>query len=142
MNKINIVKKVKAPKGFKFIVRKNFYNNWQVNLYKVYKSHSVPIGNIELIRSYGKTYETHSNLESEFHNKGLGALMYAKAIEWCLLRGYKCKSSGYPSGDAIRVWKGETIRKFFAIKARPTYAGSEAHTYHASFKKLDSKNKK
>lgn len=135
LNTKKLIKKVKAPKGFRFVVRKNVYENWQVTLYRIFRGHLDPIGHIELMRDYGKTYETHSNLDAAYHDQGLGALMYAKAIEWCLIRGYRCKSSGYPSEYAQRVWRGKTIRKYFDIKDRATARGSEARTFFAYFKK-------
>lgn len=76
------------------------------------------IGHIRLDRIGNKRYKTHSDLDIEYHNKGLGTLLYAKAIKFCLSRGYKISSSGYSSSPAKRVWEGKTIRSFFKIRKR------------------------
>lgn len=134
--KKNVIKKVRAPKGFRLTVAKNCYDYWQVNLFKVDKSQRTLIGTIELQRDYGRTFSTHSNLEPEFHGRGLGTIMYAKAIEWCLLRGYRCKSYGWPSAEAKRVWRGQGLRKYFDIKERQTIRDSDenARTFYTSWK--------
>jgi hypothetical protein len=44
------------------------------------------IGHVNLIKVRDGYYETHSDLEDEFHGKGLGALMYARAIHLANMR--------------------------------------------------------
>lgn len=60
-------------------------------------------------------YETHSFLFPKFRKKGLGTLMYAKAISLLLSKGYKIQSSEFPSGAAQRVWKSKSLKKYFDI---------------------------
>ena len=45
--------------------------------------------------------------------------MYAKAIQWGIENGYRIKSSGGSSSDALRVWRGSTLKRFFDIKVKP-----------------------
>jgi GNAT superfamily N-acetyltransferase len=128
--------RVRAPKGFHFTVgkenrscdchicRADTKNNKQVNLFFGDKE----IGNVTLIFNQKKnSYVTHSWLSYDYHNKGLGSLMYAKAIQWCLDHGYGVSSSNSPSFEATRVWKGRVLRKFFLIRRKSV----RSHTWHA-----------
>jgi GNAT superfamily N-acetyltransferase len=119
--------RVRAPKGYHFEVVKPDYDGAYtfVRLYK--KGVQYYIGQISL-EPYGtKTYATHSRLEDAYHGKGLGAIMYAKAIQWCLDNGYKVRSSGSPSEYAQRVWGGSSLRRYFSI--RQTTNGSYYKTW-------------
>lgn len=131
--------KVQAPTGLYFKCTVGKYGDVYIKLYKKFKNSNRKIGQIRLVDMGGKKFATHSNLDYRYHNKGLGALMYSKAIEWCLKRGYRCQSSGYSSEDAQRVWKGKTIRKFFDIKVKQTekgvWANPEYQTWFAYEKK-------
>jgi GNAT superfamily N-acetyltransferase len=73
-------------------------------------------GYIEMIYVGDDTYETHSYLDEQLRGKGLGAMLYAKAIQWCHRNGYKIRSSGCTSKEAKRVWKGDSIRNYFRIR--------------------------
>ncbi len=73
------------------------------------------IGFVNLIPK-GKELATHSWLSSNYRNKGLGVLMYARAIQYALENKKRIRSSGESSGDAQRVWKSKTLRKFFRIR--------------------------
>lgn len=109
--------RIKAPKGFEFkvIVPTDLDDNVLVELRL--KKGGKRVGAVELEKSYrGKFYSTHSNLNIEFRNQKLGALMYAKAIAWCLQNGFKPRSSGYSSDAAERVWQSKTLRKYFKIR--------------------------
>lgn len=111
------VPKIKAPKGYKFKVIANRFSA-QVNLLL---ANGVEIGHITLVRdssSVKNIYRTHSTLNSAYHRKGLGSLMYARAIQFALEKGYSISSSGGSSDAAQRVWKGKTIRKYFTIKLK------------------------
>jgi GNAT superfamily N-acetyltransferase len=119
--------KSKTPAGFFFKVSQGTYGDTIIKLYKRFKNSNRKIGQIRLVNEGKKQYATHSNLDYRYHHKGLGALMYSKAIEWCLQRGYRCKSSGYSSEDAKRVWQGKTIRKYFDIKVKQTESGTWAN---------------
>lgn len=66
-------------------------------------------------RIVGYYHETHSNLDEKYHGKGLGALMYAYAINWGLKHGLNIQSSGGSSDEAIRVWVGQTLKKYFRM---------------------------
>lgn len=116
---------IRAPRGFHFKIshcRDYFYNG---RLYKgehfisLYNSISNrKIGSI-CLEPYGtKTFCTHSSLDVEYRGQGLGALMYARAIQWCLDNGYKVRSSGSSSNDAERVWRSKSIRKNFSLRER------------------------
>lgn len=63
-----------------------------------------------------KVLETHSFLAKGLRNKGIGSKLYAKAIQVGLKNGLKVRSSGCSSPDAIRMWEGKTIRKYFSIR--------------------------
>jgi len=110
------MKKVIAPKGYFFKVVKDYYRNdgYFVKLFK--RGIDEEIGNVNLVEEYSKCYETHSYLMPEYRNKGLGARMYAKAIQWGHERGYRVRSSGGPSDDAKRVWRGSFLKRFFDVR--------------------------
>lgn len=109
---------LRAPKGFHFNVFRTRYDSIRVQLLRV--SDGREIGSIDLEKVYPRydnfRLETHSDLSSEFHNKGLGTLLYAKAIQWALKNGYKVMSSGTTSWMAKRVWEGKGIRKYYNIR--------------------------
>jgi len=108
--------KVIAPKGFHFVVRQNPYDSYSISI-KLFKKNK-EIGHVNLVREYKGTYSTHSYLEPKYHNKGLGALMYAKAIQWGMEHCYRVRSSGSSSDAAQRMWRGKKITKWFDIKVR------------------------
>ena len=132
--------KSKTPTGFFFKTSTGTYGDIFIKLYKRFRNSNRKIGQIRLVNEGKNKYATHSNLDYRYHNKGLGALMYSKAIEWCLQRGFRCQSSGYSSDDAKRVWQGKTIRKYFDIKVKQTESGQWANpdyqTWFAYEKKI------
>lgn len=136
MEKQNI--KIRAPRGFKFKIEKQFYYEDQdpfnylsharpkdkrrkypetVNVLLINSTTGEIVGNIDLER-FKNRYVTHSDLQDQFHNKGIGIIMYAKAIQWCHKNGYKVSSSGSSSLEAQRLWASRRLRKWFKIVKR------------------------
>lgn len=136
---VTVIAKVRAPNGFLFKIEerysmphgydgcgckycrskirrkpKRYLEEVSVQLYC--KNTSKPVGYVNLIRYNPKSFETHSSLDSEYHGKGIGTKMYARAIQWCLENGYKARSSGGSSEMATRVWEGKTLRRYFNIR--------------------------
>lgn len=109
------ITKVKAPKGFTFKIRKP-YETVMVKLYD--KLTDKEVGHVSLVKLKGKSYATHSWLHQDYHHKGLGTLMYARAIQWCHEHGFLARSSGHSSDMAKRVWNSKSIRQFYAIKKK------------------------
>lgn len=109
------IAKIRAPRGFNFQIKK-LYGSIYVNLHR--SSDNMFLGRVNLCNRNGLWYETHSSLLEEYHNKGLGALMYARAIQWCLENGFKVRSSGSSSEKAQRVWRGKSIRDYFNIRTK------------------------
>ena len=133
--------KVRAPAGHYFRCTTGKYGDIYIRLYKKFKSCDRSIGLVRLVSMGGKKYATHSNLARKYHHKGLGTLIYSKAIEWCLQRGFRCQSSGYSSEDAQRVWKGKGIRKFFTIKQKQTESGTWANPEYQTWTAYEKKPK-
>lgn len=79
------------------------------------------IGHVSLAPElkYRKTktrfYRTHSSLDYAYHGKGLGTMLYAKAIQWALGKGYRVSSSGSSSALARQMWSGKSIRKYCKV---------------------------
>lgn len=110
--------RVMAPKGFKFRMIPPEKDGARYAYCRLYdKSHpGTYVGQITLEPYPKNKYITHSRLDSIYHGKGLGAVLYARAIQWCLDNGYKVGSSYSPSYLAQRVWTGSSLRRFFSIK--------------------------
>ncbi len=135
-----MITKIKAPKGFQFKIVPDVYST-SVQLFD--KNKKVPDANgkmvtyqyaIGTVSLYKDTYSdnfwrTHASLNSEYHNKGLGTLLYARAIQWALEHGYRVSSSGRSSEMARRMWKSKSIRKFFRIKQGKSQAGKKNPEY-------------
>lgn len=111
--------KIKIPKGYSIKIKKLYQDVVQIMLFR--SGESYKIGFVSLYRQRSGVYETHSSLDSKYHHKGLGALMYASAIEWGLKNKHTVRSSGNSSNQARRVWEGQTIRNFFSIKKKKGY---------------------
>lgn len=117
------LKYIRAPKGFKFeisITGNRFGEQKDILISLIDLKSKSNVGHISL-ESQNKSsnsFATHSYLREEYHGKGLGAKLYAKAIQYCLARGYKVRSSGYSSLMAERVWRSKTIRKYYRIKSK------------------------
>src|SRR5574337_1019205 len=109
------IPKIRAPKGFRFWIVKINDNFVKVALRL---KDGREIGRVNLVKAKPGSFSTHSFLDSSFHMKGLGALMYARAIQYALEKRWKVTSSGRSSEYAQRVWRGRTIRKFFSIKIK------------------------
>jgi GNAT superfamily N-acetyltransferase len=125
-------KKIRAPKGYYFKVFKaDKYRDVRVVLFTTIDHRQIGSVNLEKIPR-GNFYATHSNLHFEHRNKKLGALMYAKAIQWCHDNGFNARSSGSSSSDAQRVWKSKTLNARFKIKVRnrTDYYGSTYTTWY------------
>jgi GNAT superfamily N-acetyltransferase len=114
-----VMKKVIAPKGYSLRVIKGTYSGWSVKLFKKRSGKkSEEVGHVNLAPLYSGCYATHSYLQPQYRNKGLGAVMYAKAIQWGLERGYRIRSSGSSSEDAQKVWRGSFLKRYFDIKVK------------------------
>jgi GNAT superfamily N-acetyltransferase len=115
MNKKVILPNLRAPKGFRFKIVEQ-YGSVKVQLFKNRKK----VGHINMYKAYpyGKAekLETHSWLHEDLRGKGIGTLLYSRAIEWALKNGYKVKSSGGSSEMAQRVWNSKGIRQHFRIR--------------------------
>jgi GNAT superfamily N-acetyltransferase len=122
-------------KRFHFRIYKRCLQIVTVSLYDIKGKPNKKIGYIDLYRDYPKSYTTHSFLDDRYHGKGLGVLMYARAIQWCLDNGFQVKSSGNSSLKARRVWKSKSLRELFNIKTHKSTMGSEFDTWHAYTKK-------
>ena len=122
-------KEVSIPRDFRVIVSKNDYDDGlQVLLYKkttkiidVLLNHKY-IANIDLAicYSYDNSFETHcethSYLEPKYRRTGLGTILYAYAINFCLQNKLKISSSTEPSSKAERVWRSKKLNRLFNIK--------------------------
>lgn len=135
---VSNMKKVIAPKGFFFKVERIRGQGFvSVKLFKRKRKNSLEIGHVNLCRDEG-WYSTHSYLHDEYRNKGLGALMYAKAIQWGKEHGLRVKSSGGSSADAQRVWRGSSLARWFDIKVRNVYSNNpNQDTFYPHIKKED-----
>lgn len=120
------ITKVKVPRGFKFKIDDKRFDNIVIQLFDL-KRKNRNIGHVALRKNINNFYETHSYLDEKYRNKGLGTLLYARAIQWCLENGYKIRSSGYASADAQRVWTSNSIRKHFNVrKLKSKYTAERA----------------
>lgn len=137
--------KVIAPKGFSFKVIR--HDSYRIMVYLLKGPHN-EVGHITLSQEYPGCYATHSTLLPRYRGKGLGALMYAKAIQWGLEHGYRVRSSGSSSQDAQRVWRGKSLRKWFDIRVKKgkDYYTKELRpdydTFYPHLKKEDIKRKR
>lgn len=117
MKKKVLIPKFRAPKGFFFKIHKGWYEkrleNVMICLFETATKRN--IGHVNLVKC-DRFMETHSYLEDKYHNRGLGVLMYERAIQWALENDFKVRSSGGSSDKAQRVWRGKTIRKNFRIR--------------------------
>lgn len=112
---------IRSPNGFRVHYKVIKYDNIVVSvvcrLTDMSKEYDNYAGNVELERvNDGDTFITHSNLRYEYHGKGLGTLLYAKAIAWAFDHGFKVRSSGSSSSMAKRVWESKGLRKHFNIR--------------------------
>jgi len=132
---------IRAPKGFRTKYRVSIYNNKieyvYCQLYDTTKSPEVYAGNVEIEHAYGRIYKTHGNLKSEYYNRGLGTLLYAKIIAWGFNHGFKVQSSSDSSEMAKRVWDGKGLRKYFNIKkiVDKNYNNKDIETWYPSRKR-------
>lgn len=123
------IAKVKAPTGFTFKIKRRDRYYVRVSLYSTVSTLEVGWIGLSLVRS--GYYETHSTLAPQYRNQGLGALLYARAIQHCLEKGWRVQSSGASSDEAQRVWKGKTIRKYFSIRLKKDKANSSFDKWYA-----------
>lgn len=138
---------IRSPNGYRVrntIVR--FENQIDIVYCKVFDNKMDgrrSIGDVQLERAEGKTFVTHSELDRNYHNKGLGTLIYAKAIAWALNHGYKVRSSGDSSEMAKRVWNGRGLRKYFKITKHTDNAFSfTRETWYATRKRTTRRKNK
>lgn len=118
------VAQVRAPSGFRWSIKEVSKEYVRVSL--VHKGNNQKIGTIRLYKQEDNLWKTHSDLNFRYRNRGFGAKLYARAIQYCLVHGYRISSSGASSEDAQRVWRGKTIRKYFRIKTKHfTYNGQK-----------------
>lgn len=139
---------IRSPKGFRVRYHINTYNKQiesaYCELYDITKSSWHDIGRVVLERGIGKVFETHSSLENKYHGRGLGTLLYSKAIAWTLNHGFKAQSSGDSSDMAKRVWEGKGLRKRFNIRKVSQKIGNYyiRETWHATKKGTPVKRRK
>lgn len=121
---------IKCPKGYHFVVtaprptRSIAYNSNSLPTSEVrsiwielYNSKTKEkIGYVDLVLTKYNFWETHSTLDDEEQGKGLGVLMYAKAIDVGLKNELVVKSSTAPSDDAKRTWKSRRLNALYEIK--------------------------
>lgn len=108
---------MEIPKGFTVKVIDG-QNGFTVDLWKGRKL----IGNVSVYRvsSVGAgskivIHETHAQLDDEFHQMGLGLLIYSQAIEHGLKKGYNVASSSGPSAEAQRVWTSRRLKEKYDV---------------------------
>jgi GNAT superfamily N-acetyltransferase len=125
MNKKVILPNLRAPKGYNFkIIEQQFNvlvqlrdkNNRKVGEIRMNKRYKTKYQNGGYKYKFLKKVETHSWLHESLRGKGIGTLLYSRAIEWGLKHGYKVRSSGGSSDMAQRVWNGKGIRQHFRIR--------------------------
>ena len=107
---------VLAPRGCHWHVNLRYDNEPEIQLRN--RSNDI-IGriNLSLVKLLPvPRFETHSYLDSFYQGKGWGTKLYAKAIQWCLVHGFKVSSSTSPSDMAKRVWKSDGLRQLFMIR--------------------------
>lgn len=139
-------KVIRCPAGFYFKIE-NDSAGYQVLLFdksnrKCRGKKPEDIGYIFLERIYENQYQTHSGLDDKYHGKGLGALLYAKAISFALKNNFKVMSYAYPSIEAENVWTySRLLRNNFNIRRRKeSRFGDIRYRFHAT-KKTIHKNK-
>jgi hypothetical protein len=118
-----VAKRIRLPKGYHFQISDNIKTggNVYIDLMRktmVYnKVRNIRIGYVTLSPIESENLcKTHSTLNYEYHDRGLGVLMYARAIQWALAHGYKVWSSGQSSTNAKRVWKSKRLRQYFSVR--------------------------
>lgn len=129
--------KIRAPHGYFFSVAKDRYEGKLESVtieLRLSKHRDQIVGTVALCHYDDIWYETHSDLNPEHHGKGLGTLLYAKAIQWGTKHGLKVRSSGCSSSMALRVWRGKTLRKYCKVRTRYTrYDGKPKSEYDIFF---------
>lgn len=74
------------------------------------------VGYIDLVETVQpNVWETHSHLDEEYRNCGLGVLLYDRAISLALKRGWSVVSSSVTSIDAMRVWHSKRLNSKYVI---------------------------
>lgn len=133
----DMMKKVIAPKGYSFKIKsdRDYGSYDEVFVIELHKKKKGRIGTVRLVKSYKGCYCTHSDLDDDYHNRGLGTLMYAKAIQWGLKQGYRIRSSGGSSFEAQRVWRGSSLKRWFDIKIKRDHHSSDYDTFYPYPKK-------
>lgn len=122
-------KPIRCPKGYRFKITHRMYRSSgyissslpkgdtriiQVQLINTHLKEEV--GYVDLVMTIDRFWETHSALDALEQGKGLGVLMYAKAISVGLKHGRQIvKSSARPSAQAIRVWKSRRLNNVYDI---------------------------
>lgn len=113
------IPKIFAPKGFQFKISIEKEDNKviSVRIFLFKNNVIIPAGYVEL-EKYRDSFMPHPYLEPKYRKQGLGILLYAKAIQWCLSNGCKVQSTGYTSRKAQRVWNSKRLNKLFLIKKK------------------------
>lgn len=138
---------IRSPKGFRVKYRFYYYDKVLETVYCDLIDNSKPnepsVGHVELERTEGRNFVTHSQLYSEYHGKGFGNLLYAKAIAWAINNGYRVRSSGDSSSMAKRVWNGKGLRKIFTVrKYTDNLGGVSRETWYPTRKRSGKAKKK
>lgn len=129
------IAKIRAPRGFSFKIHKISMFGYENKVCLHHNSRVDPIGYVRLVREQENLYKTHSYLDEAYRHKGLGSLLYARAIQFGLENGWKVRSSGGSSECARRVWRGGSIRKYFFIRTKKYEPNRDYDTWYAFAKK-------
>ena len=110
---------MRCPKGYFLKVtplRRGANKRFWVELHK--RGELLEVGHVAVVKAKRELWETHARLDDEEHGKGFGVLMYAKAIDVALKKGFKVASSDSPSEDAIRVWSSKRLNAMYRFRRR------------------------
>ncbi len=117
--------KFRAPKGFHVRIRDKVIDSitHEGVSYRECIAHHVElnfhdevVGYVDVIKTISGYWETHSYIDDEHRGRGLGTLIYAKAIDGILKRGHEVRSSYKPSMDARNVWLSRKLNGLYDIE--------------------------
>jgi GNAT superfamily N-acetyltransferase len=161
---INLTSRIKLPKDYSFSFSSNVGNFCNCSYEKIelkkckckhdyffyIKYRGNQVGSIHLEYQNGgidsdisvRRWITHSNIQYDHRNKGLGVLLYSRAIEFAHKNKIKLGSYPWSSNDAKRVWESKRLRKRFIIRKyciRDNY-NNDGEVYYAYKKNNKAKN--
>lgn len=121
----------RAPNGYRILTKIQKVSNFfygssslkgddcrcvHVGLYSSRDFCDIELGYVDVVKTRYGFWETHAYLNDSERSMGLGAMLYARAIRYCLDRGYVVKSSTAPTDAAKRTWKSRRLNNEFVIK--------------------------